>query len=189
MNAIIRSYGDADSDAELRSHTLDDERPGNRCRDTTRQICRVIKGGDFGHDDRELIPTNSGKKCVRADNGGDPPGKFTQRFITHGVAVDVVDQLETVEFHHENGHLMRRAGGTETLLKPFLEKPTVRQSGQRVVPGEIARLQLRDCTCLDFARDVPITTKGVNHHRETEDKYHEDDVVGFMVSVVYPKLK
>ena len=58
-----------------------------------------------------------------------------------------------------------------------------------VVPGEIARLQFRDCTCFDFARDVLIATKPVNHHRETEDKYHEDDVVDFIVSVVYPELK
>src|ERR1700684_1951383 len=125
MNAVIRSYGDANSNAELRSHTLDVERFGNDCRDTTRQICRVIKGGDFGHDDRKLVPTNSGKKCVRAHNDRDTPSKFDQRFITHGVAVDVVDQLETVEIHHENGHLMRKTGGTETLLEPFLEKPTV----------------------------------------------------------------
>src|ERR1700723_1020156 len=32
-------------------------------------------------------------------------------------------------------------------------------------------------------------SKPVNHHRETEDKYHEDDVIGFIVSVVYPELK
>jgi hypothetical protein len=70
-----------------------------------------------------------------------------------------------------------------------LRKTCVRQPGQWVVPSEIARLQFRDCTCLDFARDVLITTKAINRHCETEDKYHEDDVVGFTVSVVDPKLK
>jgi hypothetical protein len=66
VNTIIRSYGDTNSDTEFHCHILDNERLCNGCRDAPRKICGIIKGVDFGHDDRKLVPTNSGKKCFRA---------------------------------------------------------------------------------------------------------------------------
>jgi hypothetical protein len=94
------------------------------------------------------------------------------------VTVSVVDRLETVEVEHQNGHLMRSTGGAETLFKLFLEEMTVGQTGQRVVPRQIACLALRADSCLYFNGEVSISPKPVDRHRDTEDAYHEDDVVG-----------
>jgi hypothetical protein len=58
----MRSYGDTNSDTELRCHVLDYERLGDGCRDTPRQICGIIEGIHLGHDDRKLVAANTGKK-------------------------------------------------------------------------------------------------------------------------------
>lgn len=47
---------------------------------------------------------------------GDSPSEFAQRLVSHGMAVGVVDHLETIKVEHENGHLTRRTGGAEEVF-------------------------------------------------------------------------
>src|ERR1700688_4016934 len=55
LGAVIRRYRDTDSNAKFRCRIVDHERLGDGSRDTPRQICGIIEGGDLGHDDRKLV--------------------------------------------------------------------------------------------------------------------------------------
>src|SRR5450432_3074569 len=84
---------------------------------------------------------------------------------------------------------MRSAGVAKAFLKFLFKETTVRQASQRIMPRQIARIQLCCGTRLDFAGEVLIAAKTVDHRSNAQHKNDEDEVVHFPVSVIQSKLK
>ena len=96
---------------------------------------------------------------IRTKQGRDAASEFTQRFVSGGVAVHVVDRLEAVEVEHQNRQLPRRADAAKIFIQLLAEETAVGQPGQGIVPRQIARLLLRADARLDFVGDFPIAAK------------------------------
>ncbi|MFY9957343.1 hypothetical protein [Bradyrhizobium sp.] len=84
---------------------------------------------------------------------------------------------------------MCRADGAKIFIKLLVEETTVRQTGQWVVPCQIAGVSFRGRARLDFTGEILIAAESKNSHRDTEDEHHENDVVGLLIGVRYAKLK
>ena len=70
----------------------------------------------------------------------EPVGQLDQQPVADVVAEGVVDLLELVEVHHEQGHRLAAPGGlAQRLAEPVLEQGPVGQAGQPVVEGLAAQ--------------------------------------------------
>jgi hypothetical protein len=119
LGAVIRRYGDAATGTKLHRRAIDHKRFSGRGCDTPGQIRRLFERLDFGHDDCELVATHSRKDRIRAQNGGDSLSKLAQCSVSHGVAMGVVNLLETIQVKHENGRTLRIADAAKTFIKLF----------------------------------------------------------------------
>src|SRR6202030_2848451 len=61
----------------------------------------------------------------------------------HSVAMRIIDHLEAVKVEHENGQALPIAGAAKAFIELFGEEAAIRQPGQGIVPGQIARLYFR----------------------------------------------
>src|ERR1700733_9025500 len=152
-------------------------------------MCWIVKRADFGHDNRKLVAANSRQNGIRTKQRGDPVGEFAERFVSHGVAVHVVDLLEAIEVEHEDSQWLRSAGTAEILIEFFSEKSPVRQAGQGVVPCQIARLQFGADTGFDFAGEVLIPAKSIDHPDYAEYETHKNNVVDLPLLISHPKFE
>ena len=93
--------------------------------------------------DDELVSSEARRRVARAQAAPEPRADLAQDRVSPRVAERVVDELELVEVHEQDGEpsrLPRRP--RDRLLEPVLEECPVRQSGQRVVIREPLDLAL-----------------------------------------------
>ena len=96
------------------------------------------------HDD-EFIAGVADADVVRPDAGAQHRGHFPQRAIADVVAVVVVDRLEVVEVHHQQGDLGLQPFGSRQLAGQVHEhEARIRQAGQRIGQRIFLRLLEHD---------------------------------------------
>ena len=100
------------------------------------------------HQGREFVATEPGQLHIARTDLLEPAGNPLQQPITGLVAVVVVDQLEVVQVHE---HQRKTPAQPAIGLQRFHQAITVEQAGQRVVPGQVAVLQLFQFTVSDVA--------------------------------------
>ena len=90
--------------------------------------------------DRELV-TAEARDRVRAAHGWRIASATVRQQLVAGlVAVRVVDRLEVVEVHEQDGDLLGSAA--EGVIQPVVEERAVRQPGERVVQRAVLELLL-----------------------------------------------
>jgi hypothetical protein len=189
VRSVIRSYGDSNSYTDIHYRIVDLEWLTDRRRDASCQICRIIRGFDLWHDDTKLITSDSGKQGITTEDGGNPLGELDQSLIADAMTVQIVDHLEAVKIEHENGQPLRIAGSANAVVEFLGEEAAVGKSGQRVVAGQIAGLQLGASPCFDFAREILIATKPIDYQSDAGHNAHYNKVVDLPTRVIQRKLE
>jgi hypothetical protein len=93
------------------------------------------------------------------------------------MAVQIVDRFETVKIEHKNGSSVSVGGPAQIFSELFIEEAAIGQSGQGVVPGQVARFQLGVPACLNFASQIPMATKCIDDPGDTQPQTHENNIV------------
>jgi len=91
--------------------------------------------------------------------------------------INVVDCLEAIEINQEN--CTCRFGGSHGGLNPVLENPSVRQPGQRVVPGEHTRPLFCFLAVLDFLHEISRAEQQHTDRRQPAEEDHHRRFVQF----------
>ena len=90
------------------------------------------------------------------------------------MAEGVVDELEAVEIGVEHGEgTTTRGAGRDTCAQPFVERDAVREAGEGVTPGILAKLDRRALPLVDVgegSRDVPHVPVGAAQGACTEER-------------------
>src|SRR6202012_3210624 len=93
----------------------------------------------------EFVAAQPGDRVALADSGCEPARREAKQFVAGVVPEMVVDALEVVEIEIEQREPLAVAiEPTEGLVERMLERCSVGKAGQRVVPGRLLRLRLRD---------------------------------------------
>jgi hypothetical protein len=92
---------------------------------------------------------------------------LSKQGVARSMPVDIVDPLEVVQVHEEEGKLAFRAiGPGQGLLDPIMEERTVPESGQRIVK----------CLIEELLFQLPTLGHIVAGHDETPDRRVVDQV-------------
>ncbi len=73
----------------------------------------------------------------------------------------VVDGFKAIKIQRQNCKLFAGAGVAKVFFELFFEETTIRQAGQRIMPGYLAGLTFRLLARLDFACQVTIEKETV----------------------------
>ena len=186
---MVGRDGNADSDAEARARTLDDNRLGDGRLYPRRQIGGLLDGGDARQHDRKFITADPGEERVLIQKARYPASELDQCGVARGVAVNIVDGLETVEVEHQNGETSVRAVTPKIFIELFLEEAAIRQGCQRIMPRQMVRLAFGSDARLVFTRDVPIATHPVGHYGCADNEDDEDQVVHLQLGIGQRELQ
>src|SRR5439155_7893180 len=94
-----------------------------------------------GQEDKELVTSLPGYHVAGPDRPAQARSHLPKEFVPGCVSKAVVDQLEVVEVHEQNGHgEVEAASPGQGQVEQLLEHGTVRQAGQFVVVGEEGHL-------------------------------------------------
>ncbi len=130
-----------DRDAELLAG--DENRLPQRRFDPLRDVDRGLGRLDAFKQDRELVPSKPGDRVARPKVSVQAARGLDEEFVPNRVREAVVDQLETVDVHEQNG--VARPGpecAGQRDAEPVHKKGAVGQAGERVVKGVVAQLFL-----------------------------------------------
>ena len=129
---------DGDGDAEPAGHlgVVQHHRRGDGGAQPFGQVQRVLATLDR-HDGDELVPAQAGHELAGTQGGAHPLGDLDQQLVAGGVAVDVVDLLEPIQVHGQQGDLGRGDRIGRLARQPFQEGRAVGQAGQAVVARQM----------------------------------------------------
>lgn len=99
--------------------------------------------GGGGQQHGELIPTQPTEQVVAAHHPTEPLGDPDEQGVAHAVATPIVDALEPVQVHHQQGH-RRRIGPCEQAGAPFVQVTTAGQAGHMAGTDTPSRQVSRD---------------------------------------------
>ena len=133
------------------------ERLAEGVEDTERDLLGLFRRRIL-HQDRELVPAETGCGVLPAQAGADALSDRGEQFVAGSMAERVVDELEVIEVGEEDGQLIdRTAGGAcERVRDPVREQCPVGKSRERIVEGLVLELLLEPLTVGDVAE--------VQHH-------------------------
>ena len=137
-----------------------------------RDAWRAVVDGRVAVDqDRELV-TSKARDRVRAAHGStNRVAHRGQQLVPGLVAERVVDRLEVVEVHEEDGNLLGSAA--EGVLQPVVEERAVRQPGERVVQRAVLELLLEGAPRVEGGPEVADEPAEAG-----DDEQEEDDAAG-----------
>jgi hypothetical protein len=119
-----------------------------------RHVDRVLDPAHSGQQQRELVPPEAGDGVVVAQAFAKPLRHVLEQAVAAGVAERVVDHLEAVDVHEQQGQpLAVAARVVDRHLEAVPEEEPVRQAGQGVVEGQVPDLLLRLPAVRDVADD------------------------------------
>ncbi len=96
---------------------------------------------DRGHQHHELIAADAGDRIGRAHQPGQAAGDLLQKLIAGRVSQRIVHELEAVEIaNHQRERPPVAVGARHRLRQPIVEQHAIRQSGERIVRGEMPQL-------------------------------------------------
>ena len=124
--------------------TVDVERRPNAIEDHLRRADRLVGGAQAAQDQDELVAAHPGDRVQLADLGAQAPAERDQQRIADRMAERVVDHLEAVEVEEQHGdHLATARALLERVREALVEQRAVREIGERVVTGVMARAGFR----------------------------------------------
>src|SRR5439155_25814114 len=128
-HAVVREQGESDA---RRQRPAGARQRGEGELDALREPLRVGAAG-LRSDDAELVAAGTGDGVAAADRRGEDGCDVAQQAVAGGVALRVVDLLETIEVEDEHGELAPDATvAGDLVLEPLVTHPQVRDAGERV---------------------------------------------------------
>ena len=161
--SVSRIARDADARLDVQRQPVDEERLLERREDPLDHVLEDARRlADVRDEDAELVAAEPGHRVGLAHDRGQAARKLDQQQIAVVVAEGVVDLLEAIEVHQQDGELGALAiCGLDRALDLLAEARTVRQPGQAVVQrqvqvqlGEPAQLDVRLLARGDVAADA-----------------------------------
>lgn len=130
-------HGDpyACSDVDRNSSCV--ERTGERVRDALGKGLGTAPFGDWQLKNHEFVSAKARHDVVGANDGGEPLADLAEQLIAHGMAVEVVHGLETIEIDGQQGKEGTLAA--EVVEREFEAAP-VHEPGERVDFGKATQL-------------------------------------------------
>ena len=133
---------------------LDPRRLRDDVEDLLRDERRVVRGGDVGDEDRELVAAHARDGVLLAEHRLQTRRDHPQQLVAEGVAERVVDELERIEVEEHHRH--RRAGAArvrERHRQSVAEERAVGKAGEGVVVRLVLDLRLGEVALGDVAAD------------------------------------
>ena len=104
--AVRREARDADARLDVQRQAVDLERLLERGEDALERLVEVVvRVGELPHEDAELVAAEARHRVAAAQHRLEPPGELDQQQVAVAVAERVVDLLEAVEVHEQDGEL------------------------------------------------------------------------------------
>src|SRR3990172_1895944 len=144
--------------------------------------CGVPGGGGAGgrgrQEDAELVPAQPCDRVALAKRPLQPGCELLEQDVAGVVAERVVDLLEAVEVHEENGGALPLAlGGQDGLPRPVVEEGAVGKAGKRVVERLVLVLLGLAAQPVRGAHDDPD-----DHEIEEAESAEQEEVDGVRVA-------
>ena len=132
---VIVGQGYSDRGIDLDLPLVPGDRPLNRGDHFLGEVGERVVVQAARREDDELVAAESGHRAPRRNQRAQPVRDGAQHGVSGGVAVNVVDRLEAIEIDQHHRERCARISGGEGGVEPFVEKPTVGETRQRVVTG------------------------------------------------------
>ena len=151
--AVLREDGDSDARLDVQRQALNRERVAQLELNPGDELLGEPHI-DVGEQEAELVAADSRHGVLTARARLKPLPELVQQRVARVVTECVVDLLEAIEIHQQNG--VRRSGALrplQTLRDPVVEEAPVREPGERVVQRLVEELRLR-ILALDELREL-----------------------------------
>jgi hypothetical protein len=138
VRGVAREGGDADARADGGGLTAELDRLAQDVHELARHRGGVELVGEVGQEHGELVAAEPRRRVRLPQAGSQAPRDPAQQPVAHGVPERVVDRLEAVEVHEQDGEPLTtppRCG--DRLGEAVVEERAVRQAGELVVRGQV----------------------------------------------------
>ena len=166
--AFTRRRGDPDTGTNMCDPAADEHRGRDRLDDPAGDVLCFLAAGVAQHDG-ELIPAEAGAQVPGAGDSQESRPDLAQKVVSCSVAEYVVDALEVVEVHEQDGG---GGGGGGLVLQGIRERGV--EGGPVCQPGEAVR---RGQSGDDLQRELAAISMPADHHRK---KQHQRDRAGLV---------
>ena len=120
---------------------------------------RLVGAAHFGQQDDEFVAAVAADRIDPAHAAHQAPRHFLEQQVAHMVAHAVVDMLEVVEVQVQHGqHVQLAPRGGQRQRQPVAQQHAVRQVGQEIMFGQVARLFLVFLALADVEQDGHVVT-------------------------------
>ncbi|MBA9031110.1 hypothetical protein HNR29_001652 [Rhizobium leguminosarum] len=181
--AALRIKREADTGAEVDGDTIECERLADQSHYAVPQGDKIgISGAPCQNN--ELVSAKA-ENVLAGKEGREPLGNSLQHRITVIVPEEIIDLLEAVEIDAEHGvgFLCPLIG--HRLCAYGIQKPAVRQFGQRVVTGDPVYVLFGLQPAIDLPRKIPDPQRGINQPEKPGDIKGEERMVQRIVMMLF----
>jgi hypothetical protein len=134
----IQRYSHTDSHCDVPPGYF--ERLSEKLGEAPAQLDRPSRLFDVGLQDDQFVPADTCHRVGRAYGATHPVGDFQQQQITGVMPECVVDDLESIKIHWQDGKRPALVCGvSERLSKAIVELCAICETGQRIVIGQMAK--------------------------------------------------
>ena len=176
IGAIFGRDGNAHRGGDGQVMAADFEIAGKNAGDVARDHFR-LDAADAGADQHELVAAETRDMAAPVERTGQPFGHLAQKLVADDMAQRVVDFLEPVEVHPQDGGLIRIGNAiVEQVAQPHLHRHAVFHAGQAVIAGQPLELD-REVALLLLAlhRFQHDAVRGLGDFRHGEDHQEAQD--------------
>ena len=140
--------------------------------------------------EHELVAADAGHRVGLAHHPAQPAADLLQQQVARMVAVFVVDVLEVVHVHEEQGAVLAVAScQRQGALQAFEQQAAVGQGGERVVEGDAADLFLLQLALGDVIHGRHIVRHGavgIAHRGDRGPQGHEVAALALVPDLAFP---